>query len=74
MKRVLSCSKISISGIVKHVQYNGIIKVFCLPREIFFHFKFTIAWGDKKIAELRFARGSVPRISLCVIIEDRTTY
>ena len=49
-------------------------KFFCLPREIFFHFKFTIAWGDKKIVELRFARGSVPRMSLSVIIEDRTTY
>ena len=38
-------SEISVSFIVKHLQYIGIIRVYCLSRELV---EFFSAWGDRK--------------------------
>ena len=51
----VSCSEISKSVTVKHMQHVGIIRAFCLPAGLAMFFS---AWGDrKKNAGLWFARG-----------------
>ena len=46
----VGCSKISISGIVKHVQHFGMVRAFCMPGGDLL--SFSVPGGTEKIAGL----------------------
>lgn len=49
-----SCSEVSTSAAVKHVQHTGFIRTFCLPGGTCYVFQFL---GEHEIAGLWFVRG-----------------
>ena len=58
----VNCSGIIISIIVKHEQYNGILKAFCLAGGNMLFF--LGPEGQKKLLGCGLLGGSVPRLTL----------